>query len=92
MITETTSSPETDNRTELDRLELPVQTDLGAAGSLIIGGVSCLMFGVAWAYLFYPPAGLAAAGFAVCAAFAVAAFGAAMRALIDMGWWIRHRG
>jgi hypothetical protein len=67
----------------------PMLTDLGAAGSLLFGAALSLAFGVAWAYLFYPPMELAAAGFLVCAAFAVAALGAAVRELVLTARWRR---
>jgi hypothetical protein len=60
---------------------------LGAAGSLVFGAVLMLGFGVAWAYLFYPPSSLAVGGAVVCAAFALAGLVQAVREFVRaIGW------
>jgi hypothetical protein len=69
----------------------PALAHLGAAGSLLIAGLVMLAFGAGWAYYFYPPESLAAAGAITCAAFAVAAFGAALHAFLETGRWVRRR-
>jgi hypothetical protein len=85
-MTETTTR---DTPVDYPVTRIPMLTDLGAAGSLVIGAALMLAFGVAWAYLFYPPIELAAAGFFTCAAFAVAALGAAVRELVLTSRWRR---
>lgn len=64
--------------------DAPALTSLGAAASLIFGGIVMLGFGAAWAYLFYPPTSLAAAGVAVALAFAIPAFGASIREFVNV--------
>jgi hypothetical protein len=88
MNVETTDVAKSDARTDPATAAL---AHLGAAGSLLIAGLIALAFGAGWAYYFYPPVSLAAAGAIVCAAFAVAAFGATLHAFLETRRWVRRR-
>lgn len=68
----------------------PAEASLATAVGLLFGGLVMLGFGIAWALLFYPPASLAAAGIAFAAAFALPAFGAAIREFVNAGRWGRR--
>lgn len=79
-----------DYRSDTDpAVRTPLLTGLGAAGSLIFGAVIMLGFGMAWAWLFYPPESLALGGELVCAGFALAGLVQAVREIVRATHWRR---
>ena len=95
-MTETIPSDPPVERPDIDpmaadpALRTPLLTGLGAAASLLFGGVMMLGFAVTWALIFYPPASLAIGGAVVCAAFALAAFVQAVREFARAVHWRRR--